>query len=402
MTTIAPSPDFSSAGRAASQPNTVPMMSMSRLRRHDSSSMPMARALTLAMKMSRPPSALTVSSIHERSALVSATSTAPPLALTPFWWSVATVSSTWPLVRAQSATAQPSSASVSTMARPMPRVPPVTIAFLPSSFRSTSLLPSAALPLRLALLGESLGAPDAVRAFGEPLDRGKRALRLIGFGRVGEGQPAIDRLLRGADRHRRQLQDLRRPALRRGERLPLRHHFVDEAERLPLARADATAGQDHAHGLLQRDLPRQAVQPAGQRGKADTRLGQGEDGILGGDDEVAGERDLEAAAHGDALHRGDHRLHQIEPAGEAGEARGRMPGLVSGGLVFQVVAGGEGLVAGAGDDGDPEIRIGGEAVPHLVELEMRRPVQRVHHLRPVDGDARPRAPRGPGHGLVPG
>src|SRR5258708_4774571 len=296
MTTMAPSPDFSSAGRAASQPNTVPMMSMSRLRRHDSSSMPMASALTLAMKMSRPPSAFTESPIQERSPLVSATSTAPPLALTPFCWSVATVSSTWVLLRAQSATAQPSPASVSTMARPMPRVPPVTIAFLPSSFRSTSLLPSASLPLRLALLGEGLGALDAVRALGKRLDRGKRPLCGVGFGHVGEGEAAIGRLFRGADRHRRKLEDLLSPALRRGKRLTLRHHLVDEAERLPLARADAAAGQDHAHRLLQRDLPRQAVQPAGQRGEPDARLGQGEDGILGGDDEGAGERGLEAAA----------------------------------------------------------------------------------------------------------
>ncbi len=30
-----------------------------------------------------------------------------------------------------------------------------------------------------------------------------------------------------------------------------------------------------------------------------------------GDDQIAGERDLEAAAHRDAVHRGDHGLHQI-------------------------------------------------------------------------------------------
>ena len=40
------------------------------------------------------------------------------------------------VLRAQSATSQPSAANSSTMARPMPRVPPVTIAFLPLSPRS--------------------------------------------------------------------------------------------------------------------------------------------------------------------------------------------------------------------------------------------------------------------------
>src|SRR6478672_13278930 len=57
MTTIAPAVDCSSKGMAASMPATVAMTSISRLRRHDSSSMLWASALTLATKMSRPPSA---------------------------------------------------------------------------------------------------------------------------------------------------------------------------------------------------------------------------------------------------------------------------------------------------------------------------------------------------------
>jgi hypothetical protein len=44
------------------------------------------------------------------------------------------------------------------------------------------------------------------------------------------------------------------------------------------------------------------VQAAGERGEADARLRQGEKGVLGGDDDVAGERGLEAAAHGKPVH----------------------------------------------------------------------------------------------------
>src|SRR5438105_7751601 len=56
MTTIAPAVDRSSKGTAASMPATVAMMSISRLRRHDSSSMLWASALTLATAL--PPQAL--------------------------------------------------------------------------------------------------------------------------------------------------------------------------------------------------------------------------------------------------------------------------------------------------------------------------------------------------------
>ena len=57
-----------------------------------------------------------------------------------------------------------------------------------------------------------------------------------------------------------------------------------------------------------------------------------------------------------------------------------------GGLHLEIVAGRKGALAGAGDDPDPQIRIGGELVPDRVEFPMRLAVQRVHDLRPVDRD----------------
>jgi hypothetical protein len=57
-----------------------------------------------------------------------------------------------------------------------------------------------------------------------------------------------------------------------------------------------------------------------------------------------------------------------------------------GGLYFEVVAGGESALAGAGDDADPQLGIGGELVPHPVEFPMRLAVQRIHDLRPIDRD----------------
>ncbi len=140
-------------------------------------------------------------------------------------------------------------------------------------------------------------------------------------------------------------------------------------------------GEDHAHGALQADLARQAVQAAGQGGEADARLRQGEGRVLRGDDQVAGQRDLEAAAHGHAVDGGDDRLVAVEARGEAGKAALVPAALAARRLPFQVVAGAERLVAGAGDDRDPLLGVGGEIVEHLVEFEMRVDMQRVVALR---------------------
>ena len=110
-----------------------------------------------------------------------------------------------------------------------------------------------------------------------------------------------------------------------------------------------------------------------------------------GDDEVAGQRDLETAAHRDAVDGGDDRLVAVEARGEAGKAALVPAALAARRLPFQIVAGAERLVAGAGDDRDPLLGIGGEIVEHLVELEMRVDMQRVVHFRARQRDDRDRA-----------
>ncbi len=162
---------------------------------------------------------------------------------------------------------------------------------------------------------------------------------------------------------------------------PGANHLVDETEFVAFAGGDVPRGQDHAHGALEADLARQPLQAAGQRGEADARLRQREGRILGSDDEVAGERDLEAAAHGDAVDGGDDRLVAVEAHGQAGKAALVPAALAARRLPFQVVAGAERLVAGAGDDRHPLLRIGAEIVEHLVQFEMRIDMQRVVHFR---------------------
>src|SRR6185312_17093991 len=77
---------------------------------------------------------------------------------------------------------------------------------------------------------------------------------------------------------------------------------------------------------------------------------------------------------------------EVEARGQAGNPRGRRTHATAPRLMLQVVAGGEGALAGAGDDGHPLVLVGGEVVEDLVELEVRRRMQRVHHLRPVQRD----------------
>src|SRR5262249_49716963 len=81
-----------------------------------------------------------------------------------------------------------------------------------------------------------------------------------------------------------------------------------------------------------------------------------------------------------------------EAAGDAAEAALRLPPLrhAAGGTVtcrgdFQIVAGGEGAVAGAGEDGDPHLGVGVEIVPDLAQLRVRVGVQRVEDFGAVQG-----------------
>ena len=71
------------------------------------------------------------------------------------------------------------------------------------------------------------------------------------------------------------------------------------------------------------------------------RLGQRELRILGRDDQVAGQCDLEATAHRDAVDGGDNRLVAIEPRGEPAETASVGAALAARSLPFQVVAGAE-------------------------------------------------------------
>jgi hypothetical protein len=77
---------------------------------------------------------------------------------------------------------------------------------------------------------------------------------------------------------------------------PCRYYAIDKAEPKRLLRAEPVAGKDEAHLRFLADEPGQTLQSAFQRGHADARLGQAEPGAFVGEDDVASERQFEAAA----------------------------------------------------------------------------------------------------------
>ncbi|MGY4496521.1 hypothetical protein ACVWYH_000448 [Bradyrhizobium sp. GM24.11] len=130
------SPLASRNGRAASNACTAPSTSSRKFCSHDAGSWPCAMAPALANSRSMPPSSLAAPSTHAFSAAPSLTSTVPPVARMPPAFSSATVAATCSALRAHTATLAPSPASVAAIARPMPRVPPSTMAFFPLRPRS--------------------------------------------------------------------------------------------------------------------------------------------------------------------------------------------------------------------------------------------------------------------------
>src|SRR5688572_21162488 len=112
--------------------------------------------------------------------------------------------------------------------------------------------------------------------------------------------------------------------------------------------------------------------------------------MLGADDEVAGDDQLEPAAQRQAVHGGDHRLVEAPQLGQAGKpARSVVGGfppladllvLVSG---LEVPTGREDPVAGGGHNADPEVRIALQFLERGAEGAAGRQVDRVN-LWPIE------------------
>ena len=183
-------------------------------------------------------------------------------------------------------------------------------------------------------------------------------------------------LLGRLDRERRAGEDLVDERTHSRVEVRRRHDLVDEPDPTRLGGVDAAAGEDESHRLLHRDRAREALQRAApQRGQAHPRLRKPELRVVGGDREVAGGDDLDAPAQAMAVHRGDHRLEEVEALGDAGEAAIRI--LVGAGLRerLEIGADAERALPGPGDHRHPQVGVGRVEVERARELDMGGQVQ---------------------------
>ena len=109
--------------------------------------------------------------------------------------------------------------------------------------------------------------------------------------------------------------------------------------------------------------------------------------MLRGDDDVARQRHFEAAAQGEAVHRGNGRFPDVGPVGQAAEpALDPIFGQAVFGRVLEVVAGREGFVAGAGQHDHPDVVVGQGVVPYPGQFLPGGRMDGVQAFRAVERD----------------
>ena len=171
------------------------------------------------------------------------------------------------------------------------------------------------------------------------------------------------------------------------ERGPGGHDPVDQAVGEGLVGGDAAAGKDHLGSHLRRDGTRQPDETPCARDQADSDIAERELSCGVGHDQVAGQCDLAAAAHGEAVDRGDDGLGDVRPAGDGRRTRSSAPTWACPTpSQTRLIAGREGLLPRPGEDGDPQVVVGEVGVEDVIEFVVGHRVQAVPRLGPVDGD----------------
>ena len=122
----------------------------------------------------------------------------------------------------------------------------------------------------------------------------------------------------------------------------------------------------------------------------DARAGLAEDGVVGGDGQIADHVQHVAAPDRIARHHGDDGLRQGPDLPlQVEDVQPRHPVLVDVSAVAAhplVAAGAEGVRSGAGEHDDPDGRIVARCGERVGQLDQRAGAERVPHLRALDGD----------------
>ena len=144
--------------------------------------------------------------------------------------------------------------------------------------------------------------------------------------------------------------------------------FLDQAVLERLGSADRIAADDHLDREFRADRARQALGAAGARQQAELHFGQAEPGVLGGDAEMAGQRDFKTAAKGGAMDGGDDRLRRVLDFGQHFAETRRLRRLAE----FGDVGAGDKGAAGAGQNDRLHFRIGDRALDARPECRLAR------------------------------
>ncbi|TQM11204.1 hypothetical protein FB558_3758 [Pseudonocardia kunmingensis] len=169
-----------------------------------------------------------------------------------------------------------------------------------------------------------------------------------------------------------------------------RHDLVDQAQREGPRRVDRLAGEQQLEPDSVWQLGGQAEGSPGPRDEAAPHLRQSEGGGLGRDDEIAGQRDLGATAHGGAVDGGDRRLADVV-ADVPREAPPLPPFSLGDDPLaahdrLEVGAGTEGLVACAGEHHRADVDVAIGLLHRVPDPEADRFVHGVAGFRAVDRD----------------
>jgi len=190
----------------------------------------------------------------------------------------------------------------------------------------------------------------------------------------------------------------------------MRYHLVDQAEGQRLVGGDDALAHDEVERPRQPQVLDQQVLAALVRQQGETQGGAAHAGAVGGEAEVAGERQREAGLDGNAVDRGDGQLVEVAQGQVqrlrhraqtvVGADRGVVPGrqrrhqarliLHVGGVALKVVAGAERL-AGADEHDDAHVIAHLRLCHHLDQVALHRRGHAVHAFGPVEldpGDAR--------------
>ena len=195
-----------------------------------------------------------------------------------------------------------------------------------------------------------------------------------------------ENLLDRGKQQRRSVSELSRDLPRPRHRPAFGHDIIHQPPVPGLLNIHETAG----HQKFDRDMIGDAAAQfdrARVRQHADIDLGQRELRMVLGHDDVAAEHDLEPAAAGDAVDRGDDGLVEIARMVEPAETAAAPVGVRRLALRrrLQVPARAEKFVARACDNGDAQRGIIAETFHDLVQPQTGLEIDRIG-LRPVDGD----------------